>query len=530
MADDQFGIKVSVDTKEATKGLKDLNKEAEKVNQTLQKDHEIKLDDARIIDALNKIDDSIKKIGSDVEEVGNELDSAFNFGKIAAIVGGITAIALAAKSMYDGISNAAHEMVNLGNSAQGLLMNTNNLKAWETTFKSMGFDAKDADRTLSSIQNKILQQRYMPSAQTAAAFSAAGVKLTKPNGDLKNTDEVTLEIAQALKKFKNPTDAQFIGGLFGMNPDLVMQLRNSKDVGKTLAEQKNKPVVTTKEEQQARALVEQQAKLGSDIDALKNEALMPLNNILSKDILPNLVKIADSLNKIVGGSVGEAMKIIAHPVDSFKPISVPPAPGGFIGAVKSAAKTGALLASGHSPAEIDFLNKLTPRERAQAMVESRGKFLGNTGGAIGMFGIRPTWAKAAFKQDGDVQGDWDKDKLAKWLENPENNYTAHKLMMKQDLRDNKGNLAGALREYSGKSYNSKQMSQIMDAATTTPMATESAHVANTINNTAHTSTNNSETHIHNMTVSANNPEEFSRALKQNTKYLSRVANSTGQLA
>ncbi len=538
--DGKFGIEVNVDTSKATKNLKDLNKEAEKANDTLNEEHEVHIDTDK---AQKSLDDIDKKLNN----VSKKVDSTFNVGKLFLWYEGIKKVGQAAYAAGKYVVDAANEMTSMSNTAQGLSISTNTLKAWETTFKAMGFDAKEADNALGAIQDRLTGQLLNPSIQVASAFSMMGVNLRNANGELRNSDDILGEVAGKLKNFK-PEYAIAIGAQLGLSRDQAIQLRNNPDFAKTLAAQKANQVITPQQVKAASGTTAQAAGLGAEMDKLQNDALLPLNTTLSKDIAPNLAKIAEKLGDTYGG--GSTQDIADRAKGFFS------APFGILG--------GGLKKFG-----VDSYNRLTTplSDKEQSDVMKRLKntikeiqgFVesGNKPDAVGYAMTRNAQGKYTYKLD--PTGNKIPEAYGKYQIKPSTasevmgyNVTPQMLLNEQfntQVRDKLmaqllkkyGTQERALAAYNGdlKRYDQTGSAPYVDkiksnlqtvGMSNAPMATQSSTVTNNLINQNRHSTINSSTSIGNVNVSANNPQEFAKELQSNIGYLDKILNMNGQLA
>jgi hypothetical protein len=149
-------------------------------------------------------------------------------------------------------------------------------------------------------------------------------------------------------------------------------------------------------------------------------------------------------------------------------------------------------------------NNLTPFEQAHGQRES-----GNNPNAMsppdskgrrayGQFQIREHWAREAWKlQDKAIAAMVS----PQWLMQPQNNLNTYRLMMSQNLKQHKGNLDAAVREYSGNNYGANSVMNIMQRSQKAPQNINNSQSKNT-----HVSINNMQ--LHGM----NNPNDFVQGL------------------
>jgi hypothetical protein len=576
MADDsKFGIEVEVDTKGATKKLDDLNKKAEETNKTLNEKKELRLEAAAAILGLENIDAELQQINKSLDSVEQKSSAAFNVGKLVLWYEALKKIGQVALSVANYVLDAAKEMTSLSNTAQGLSISTNTLKAWETTFKAMGFDAREADAALSSIQDKLTGQLLNPSIQVASAFAMMGVNLRKANGELRDADDVLGEVAKKFKLFK-PEYAIAIGSQIGLNRNQVIQMRNNPNFAKTLAEQRANPVVTTPEEEASRAVVEQNAKLTAEMEKVKNDGLMPLNNTLKNDILPPLTKIADALSLITGSAVTGALHTIGTTFSKGPAALLKEGERRFPSFMHSASQGIGNFAQ--SISQKASATELTATARIMGMTDEQIKTMlhiaavesklknvhsdvpGSTASGYFQFtkdtlaglaknnpGFNPNDMSIAnqvkaysllhkefegvAKQSGVNPNDEQQYRAFHNLGQP--NYKKALEMQKNNPNLTYGNVYQAT-DPSGKTAagNAGLVNQRFPALSmgqnVAPTASDSTSVTNNIVHNNQSSSINSSTHIGAVNVSANNPEQFANQLS-NYKYLDRINNMTGRL-
>lgn len=302
---DKFTVSVNLDTEDASKKIKNLNKEVKQTGENVEQQKKLNIDTKDAVNNLKNADSSIKEVADDMDKVANKSSGLMGIaGKLTAVIGTVVALGYALKKVYDITSDTSHEIVTLGNKASALFMNTNNLKAWETSFKSIGLSAQEAGSALGGIQGKVVNQLFQPSPQTAALFSRLGVQMHDEKGQPKNPEQILEESTRSLRKM-DAYSAQFYGTQLGLSPEAIAQLRNSKTFDKTLAQQKAKPVVTKEQEQQARGFLVKEADLGSTVDQLKNRALMPMAETIADKVIPTLntfnKTLLESINVLSNG-------------------------------------------------------------------------------------------------------------------------------------------------------------------------------------------------------------------------------------
>ena len=298
MADDKFGFEIDINSKKAQEKLKNLQKDADKTNKSLGKENTININDKSAVDSLKKIEKEVEKLSLNIEEINTKSSKLFSFAKIGGILAGLGALAWAAKKVYNVVSDTAHEVVGLSNSATGLRMSANALKAWETAFKSIGFSAQDADSALNNIEDKLIGQMMNPSIQVASAFAMLGINTREANGEMRESQDILKDLANKFKQLK-PLQAAALGMQLGLPRDLIYQMRNNPEWEKVLEQQKAKPVVTTSEETTYKNFIKEEAKLSASVDELKYKGMQPLAEGVNK-LLPPVNEIATTLNKLIG--------------------------------------------------------------------------------------------------------------------------------------------------------------------------------------------------------------------------------------
>lgn len=583
---ENFGIKINVNTKDATKNLKDLDKEAKKTGESIEKPHNVNVNDKEAINSFNNIERSVDELSNKVGDLISKTDLIFAIGKVTAIIGGIKIIGAAVKKVYDTVSDTAHEIVSLGNTAAGMSMTTNNLKAWETSFKAMGFEAKQADQALGAIQDRLTSQVLHPSQQVQAAFGRMGINTYDAKGQQRSAEDVLLDVAKTFKRM-NPNMALAYGQDLGLSRDVVMQMRNNPQFAKTLAEQKAKPVVTDQEEKQARDFVAKQADFGSSIDQIKNDALMPMAKVISDQLIPQLKDFATYLGKITQdeaqGVVDRGTEATTHPMSVYRKgweaanntitsawnrLNTPFTPKdesqfkNNVSELPSYTKNKLLEFAkmlGYKDNELNNLSHVASKESDFQNIPSKVKattgkrkgepiaygFLQYTPETIqGWLGknanpMNPKDSLNAFKKE----QAYFNNKMAKIgiAPTPELLEEFHHLGEPAfnkvlEMQRNKPNLkyGDAYKNLSPSGLMAKQNPSMVNQSLpqlqfTQPTSTQSHAVTNNINNRQMSSTSNT-THIATVNVNANNPQEFSNELRRQASYLDRANTATGMMA
>ncbi len=549
MADiEKFGIKVEVDGRDATKSLEDLEKKAKKTNAALNTENSIDIDVRAALDSLEKIDQSVAQLDKNVDGLGQKFNSVFSLAKFAAVLAVFDTLAKKAKGMYNQISEAAHSLVDLDNTAQSLFMNTNNLKAWETAFKDMGFKAKDADATLKSLESTIINQRFNPNPMTAGAFGLLGINLQKPGGKTKNAEEVASEIPGRLQKL-DPMMAQYVASLIGISPEVAMQMRNNKDFAKTLTAQRANKVVTGGEVGAARGIIQNEAKIGAEKDKLLNITFEKLDNTINDKLIPPLMRVADALDRIYPPAVNAAFGALNNPgellakANNWLTAKLNPDAAKLKAEAErqgyTPGMTNALLAIAHR--ESGFKNiqstavdpKTGRRAGAYGYLQYQPKTIqGYAGAGANPLNITDTVRAFAneykeFSRKGFVPSP---ESLSAYHLLGEHNFRKA-LIQKQNNPNATFNDIFKSQDPSGRTaaQNSGLLNIRFPEIEQRPSASQSPAVSSSI---THNKVSNvaSNTSIGTVNVNANDPQAFANALRNSTSYLDRSLNMTGQIA
>jgi len=502
---------------EAIKQLKELGTLADK-----PKEVNLKTDDAQ---------KEIKSLKKEIEGIGNSLESAFAVGKIFAGIALIKGAFSAIKGSVNWVYDLNKELVVLNNKAQIFGMSTNSLKAWETSFKAIGLEAQDADNALGSIQDRLLQQMINPSLQVASAFAVMGVNIQKNNGELKNTEDILLEVGRSFKKM-NLMSAYALGGAIGLSKQQVFAMRNNPDFAKELAKQKNNLVVTQAEVRGARKGFVTQTEAGAEIDKVRYRVIQSIDSSL-QHIQSPLDSIAQSLSSIVGvKDIGKT--VFDKGVNALG-----------LGQITDKAK-----AMGMTPKEVDIMQQVIRQESGNGTMLKNPK-----SSASGLFGFTDKTLSDLGEtrgQDGESRA-FKKliNKFEKIAKNKNIDINAQQYMAYHHLGETAYSKYIDTIRRTGKPmtyqqaygfYGKKLEAQAIhgnegmlnkylpvEGLSGIPHAGQSPSVNNTINNSKVSNTNATTT-IGTMNVNADNPKEFSQALRQSNPYLSRAVNLNGQYA
>lgn len=561
---DEFGVKINLNTKDATKKVKDLNKEAEKLGENLEEKKDVKIEGEEAVNLLKKIDQSILEINAGLQQVEKKSKTFFNLGSLAAGIYLLKQAVSLFKGAYNAVSATAHKIVSLSNTAQGLGIKINTLKAFETAFKSVGLSAQDADNALGSLQDTLTGQLLNPSTQIASSFAMMGVNLRKSNGDLKDSAELMEELAKSFKNFKEPYAVAY-GRQFGLSREEVIQMRNNPTYAKTLAAQKGNQVVTSPEEKAARKMVAQEAELGVSIEKLKNDAMLPLMKLIGDKLIPAVTSIAN----ILGGIFGEkaptvenlskdtataASAIFHHPIDSAKQIFnslLKPGAGQYVSSgiedLKAAAKsqglsdpaTAAMLELAQRESKLknipsDAISKYTGKPVAGGYLQYKDSTIAGYGGK-NAYSAGDT-AKAFKNEYAEFQSIARKQGIKPSLDQLAMFHHLGAPHYKKALKYFKNHQGATVGSFYNQidssgytaSLNKGMVNQrfpVIEQAT--PMATQSSNVSNTVNNQQRVANINSSTSIGNVHVNANNPQQFAQGLRQNMGYLDKMLNMNG---
>ena len=586
--DEKFGITVELNTGDAEKKLDDLGAKADKVTSKTKKSSEVKVktgeavkevktleeklldvleviakkysvevDPQPAIESISKIELKIEEMAKILEKTGKQTDNVFSFIKIGAAVEAIKLVTNAVKEAYDMVSDTASEITTLGNNAAGLGMTANDLKAYQTSFEGMGMSGADANHVLGTIQDKLLGQIYNPSVQVSSAFGMMGINTRQANGENRAPDKVLDDIIKVFKRM--PTQqAMAMGGQIGINRDEVVALRNSKSWDSFLDKQKKKPVVTEKEQEQARSFKLEQADFGSSIQQIKNSALMPFAETISKNVIPELTKFAAMLADLTANNASKVTDVINNPSKAANGVMQNVADWGANHMPQKEAldtiRERLQKTPGFSKGGVDWWDKIL--DWAQVQVEGGGKsqvgykmkkgldgkmhnVLDSKGKpipeAFGQRQIQPAVASEVMGYNVTPE---------MLMDNTFNKKVRDKLMTKWEKQY--GSQGAALAYYNGGTPGLKQYQKTGHTAYTDKVAaqvssgaalnilnrapvtsTQSSSVINNVNN-QRVSSSSSTTHIGALNVVANDVQELSRQIQGQASYLDRINTSSGR--
>jgi hypothetical protein len=551
MADDKFTLDIDVNAKDANKKLKDTQKQAQETSETIVKTNKLNIDASGAKKSLQDVSSQIDDLSKKLEEVKENTGNLFDLSKLVVGVQVVKGLFGAFQQGISFVSNTAHQVTRLSNSANSLRISSNQLKGWEDGFKAMGMSAQEADGALKSLSSVLIGQVLNPSIQTASAFAMMGINLRNSNGELKNSSQLMFELADKYKKLPL-IKAQALGQLVGQSPELVTQLRNTKTVAEVqkLTGREN---VQQSQIDTAKELVQKEAELNVGIDSLKRDAMEPMAKALN-NLLDPITKLADEFSMFASHPLDNTIKSIGGGIDSFKTTGI----GAWL---KDTFANPNSSLNNSSKKVLDFLggvgsNDKAKQEAALNSLKTESNFGKNTvsatSNARGMLQWMPkTWqslmgnkqmtpqteAEAFSKMYDQFSNFAKKNGIAATSQQYEvyhhlgaAGYAKAVNMMKAagheisygDYYRSTGN-AALMRQ------NSDSNKLIPYASSSVPMSTHSSNVQNNINNSRSASVNSS-THIGTMHVTANNPEQFAKQIKHNTQYLDRTANMTGQLS
>lgn len=153
------------------------------------------LNSAEFTRGLTKAEYETQKFQKNLERSFASLGTA-----IKSVLGGI-----AVKQIVDGFIGITNSLDDLGNAAQSLGTTAVALAEFRRAAGESGVAAEKFDSSLTKLSSK-MEDAAAGGKKSAAVFKALGIQVTNSSGQLKTTDEILGQVADAFSKYRDGTE------------------------------------------------------------------------------------------------------------------------------------------------------------------------------------------------------------------------------------------------------------------------------------------------------------------------------------
>lgn len=186
----------------------------------------------------DKLDDALKK----ADKQGSELGSSF--GNLIATAGGALAAALSFSAMSAGIKQSVDYADHLGEVADQIGVNVEQLDAWRRVAKLSGGDAESFDMSLQTLSADFAMIATKGTSRTLPFFKELGINLKDSHGKMRDVMDVLPDLASKFEKMSKQESLGF-GRKLGLDEGTIMMLqRGRREVDEMLKKQKELGLVT----------------------------------------------------------------------------------------------------------------------------------------------------------------------------------------------------------------------------------------------------------------------------------------------
>jgi hypothetical protein len=233
---------------------------------------------------------AVSEMAGQVSESNKEFDKQIKTlvtvaRRLAGFIG-VLAGSNAVQKFATAVSDANDQ---LGFMSQRLGLAARNVKGLETAFSALGGSGTSANSTIRNLNQGIQEMVLMGNDSLIPFFGALGVGVVDATGNIRQMDDVLLDMADSLSKM-NPQQAYALASAMGLDDGVANALIQGRDAMKEMLDmQKNVYVSTQAEIRASRELSRAQAFLSAQWEGFKT--------MIANAIIPSLLK----MTKVVSG-------------------------------------------------------------------------------------------------------------------------------------------------------------------------------------------------------------------------------------
>ncbi|MDL9989464.1 hypothetical protein [Providencia rettgeri] len=245
------------------------------------------------IDALNDTLGNVNKtLKGSTDEKKKAKEQTDNFTKSVnnatkALVGLFTAI-FVSTGLTKLIDETAKTNDQLNFLSKNLGMNAAEVKRWQGAAEMSGGSADGMAASLSGLSKSLWDMVTMGDTSVLPYFNALNVGVIKSNGELRNLDDILLDVSDSLSKMSRPQAYNFAKNMGFDDGTINMLLQGRREVEEYLALQKDIVVSSEQELEISRQLNKQNALVSRQWEGLKT--------LLANYLMPYALKFSETIS------------------------------------------------------------------------------------------------------------------------------------------------------------------------------------------------------------------------------------------
>ena len=234
----------------------------------------------------DKLEGGLKGVEKQSKSTGKNLETLTGgLGKVVKGIAGLATVIAAGTGLLKLAEEARKANDELNFLSQNLGMSSQNVKAWQGAAAAMGGSAQGMSNDMKNLNSSMNDFIVTGESSLLPMLNTLGVSMQKPNGELRDTNNVLLDIADSMSRMDRE-QAVLMGQKLGFDEGTVNTLLQGRDAMKQMVDYHKQMYSSSKEELEAsRKLSENQAKLGAHWASMK---LM-----IGNAIVPLLIKMSD---------------------------------------------------------------------------------------------------------------------------------------------------------------------------------------------------------------------------------------------
>ena len=230
--------------------------------------------------------DSTKKATAEYDEFAKSVNNG-----IKALAGLFSTI-LVSTGLQKLIDDTEKANDQLNFMSKNLGMNATTVKRWQGAAEIAGGSAEGMASSLSGLNKSLWDMVTMGDTSVLPYFNALNVGVVKSNGELRNLDDILLDVADSLSNMPRPQAYNFAKNMGFDEGTINMMLRGRDVLEQQLATQKDIIVSSEQELAISRQLNQQNALVGRQWEGLKT--------LLANYLMPYALKFTDVITGFLG--------------------------------------------------------------------------------------------------------------------------------------------------------------------------------------------------------------------------------------
>lgn len=237
-------------------------------------------------DAGKAVNEMAEKVADSNKEFDKQIKTLVTVARRLAGFIGVLAGSNAIQKFTTAVSDANDQ---LGFMSQRLGLAARNVKGLETAFSALGGSGTSANSTIRNLNQGIQEMVLMGNDSLIPFFGALGVGVVDATGNIRQMDDVLLDMADSLSKM-NPQQAYALASAMGLDDGVANALIQGRDAMKEMLDMQKTIYVSSQAEIRAsRELSRAQAFLNAQWEGFKT--------MVANAIIPALLK----MTKVVSG-------------------------------------------------------------------------------------------------------------------------------------------------------------------------------------------------------------------------------------